>query len=63
MKKKIEFVGEALAVELVEQELAQVVGGVVVTTMIQVECPLIAGDDIPSDSVEVCGRRDSERVG
>ena len=63
MNKKIEFVGEALAVDLAEQELAQVVGGVVVTTMIQIECPLMAGEDVVSDSVEVCGRRDSERVG
>lgn len=57
MSKKFEFVGEVLAVELTEQEQAHVVGGVVVSTMIQKEC------ENEGQKIKSCGERDSERVG
>ncbi len=59
MSDDLKLMGELLATELSYEETLQVAGGVVVTTMRQVPCP---GGGNP-DTVEVCGQRDSERVG
>jgi len=59
MSDDVKMMGELLATELTHEETLQVAGGVVVTTMQPVPCP---GGGNP-DTVEVCGRRDSERVG